>query len=398
MLLRVPEKTRQSLLNENEFMTNSEGHFRILLVDDSPVVRRVLTDVISGDPQLTVVGTASNGRIALERIDQFKPNLVVLDIEMPEMDGLATLVELRKKHRRLPVIMFSTLTHRGATATLDALTLGADDYVPKERNTLGLAAAIEDLRRDLLPKIHALCMRDASTRFKPKQAAAPLRSVLPKLPERKIEIMAIGVSTGGPDALCKLTPAIPCDLPVPIVLVQHMPPVFTKLLAERLAMKSAIPVKEAVGGELLEPGTIWLAPGGKHLKVVRHSDGIFLQTDDSPQRNYCRPSVDVLLESVAEIYGGSTLAVILTGMGSDGLHGCELVRKHGGQIIAQDEASSIVWGMPGAVVRAGLADLVVPLSQVAEGVVQRVMKLRTNIKSWNVGPVPARGGYVQQSE
>jgi len=165
-----------------------------------------------------------------------------------------------------------------------------------------------------------------------------------------------------------------------------------------LAMKSPIPVKEALGGEPLAPGTIWLAPGGKHLKVIRRSTGIFLQTDDSPPRNYCRPSVDVLLESVAGIYGASTLAVILTGMGSDGLSGCELIRKHGGQIIVQDEASSIVWGMPGAVVRAGLADSVLPLSQIAEAALQRVLKFRTNVKSWNVGQVPMKGGYVQQSE
>jgi two-component system chemotaxis response regulator CheB len=379
-------------------MTNSVGHFRILLVDDSPVVRRVLTDVISSDPQLEVAGTASNGRIALERIEQLKPSLVVLDIEMPEMDGLATLTELRKKHRRLPVIMFSTLTHRGAMATLDALALGADDYVPKERNTLGLAAAIEDLRRDLLPRIHALCMRDISSGHRSRPATTPPHAVLPKLPERKIEIIALGVSTGGPDALCKLIPAIPHDLPVPVVLVQHMPALFTKLLAERLSMKSAIPVKEAAGGEPLAPGTIWLAPGGKHLRLALHGNAIFLQTDDSAPRNYCRPSVDVLLESVTEIYGASTLAVILTGMGSDGLHGCELVRKNGGQIIVQDEASSVVWGMPGAVARSGLADSVLPLSQIIDAAVQRVMKFRTSIKSWNVGQVPMRGGYVQQGE
>jgi two-component system chemotaxis response regulator CheB len=174
-----------------------------------------------------------------------------------------------------------------------------------------------------------------------------------------------------------------------------MPPVFTKLLAERLTAKSAIPVKEASGGEPLAPGTIWLAPGAKHLKLARHASGIFLQTDEAPPRNFCRPSVDVLLESVAEIYGGGTLAVILTGMGSDGLHGCEMVRKSGGQIIVQDEASSVVWGMPGAVVRSGLADSVLPLAQIAEAAVHRVMKFRTSIKSWNVGRVPTRGGYVQ---
>ncbi|HWF02340.1 MAG TPA: chemotaxis response regulator protein-glutamate methylesterase, partial [Candidatus Angelobacter sp.] len=340
-------------------MTNSGAHFRILLVDDSSVVRRVLTDVISADPQLEVAGTAPNGKIALERIAQLKPDLVILDIEMPEMDGLATLAALRKKYVRLPVIMFSTLTHRGASATLDALTLGADDYVPKERNSLGLAAAIDDLRRDLLPKIHALCSRDLGRdhRQARPEKKAPMAPPPPRLTEHRIDLVVIGVSTGGPDALCNVLPGIPRDFPVPIVIVQHMPAVFTKLLAERLSAKGAIPVKEAQGGEKLQPGTIWLAPGGKHLLINSSSEGLYLRVDETiPPRNYCRPSVDVLFESAVKITGARTLGVILTGMGSDGLDSCEQIRKLGGQVVVQDQATSVVWGMPGAVARAGLAD------------------------------------------
>jgi two-component system chemotaxis response regulator CheB len=380
-------------------MTNSGTHFRILLVDDSSVVRRVLTDVISSDPQLEVAGTASNGKIALERIAQLKPDLVVLDIEMPEMDGLATLAALRKKYTRLPVIMFSTLTHRGASATLDALTLGADDYVPKERNSLGLAAAIDDLRHDLLPKIHALCSRDLiREQRQPKAEHKVSGPPPPRLPEHKIDLVVIGVSTGGPDALCKVLPGLPRDLPVPLVMVQHMPPVFTKLLAERLASKSLIPVKEAQGGEKLEPGTIWLAPGGKHLLINSSAQGMFLRTDETlPPRNYCRPSVDVLFESAVKITGGRTLGVILTGMGSDGLDSCEQIRKSGGQVVIQDQATSVVWGMPGAVARAGLADAVKPLTEIAQEVLRRVMKSRTKAGSGTSQDL-TRGAYVQQGK
>lgn len=376
-------------------MTNSAHPFRVLLVDDSSVVRRVLTDVISSDPQLEVAGTASNGRIALERIAQLKPDLVVLDIEMPEMDGLATLVELRKKYHRLPVIMFSTLTHRGASSTLDALSLGADDYVPKERNSLGLAAAIDDLRRDLLPKIHALCSHDlVRQQHQPAQQARPIVSALPKLPEQKINLVVLGVSTGGPEALCKVISGIPRELPVPMVMVQHMPPIFTRLLAERLASKSAIPVKEAQGGEKLEPGIIWLAPGAKHLVIASTVNGMFLRTDEiSPPRNYCRPSVDVLFESAVRLAGAGTLAVVLTGMGSDGLEACAEIRKQGGQIVVQDQATSVVWGMPGAVALAGLADAVKPIQEVAQELVMRVMKLRARAV-----PDAMRGVYVQQSK
>ncbi len=362
-------------------MSASRPKFRILLVDDSSVVRRVLSDLISGDPQLEVAGTAPEGRTALKRISELRPDLVVMDVEMPVMDGLTAVAEIRRTDRHLPIIMFSTLTHRGATATLDALTLGADDYVPKERNSLGLAASMEDLRGDLLPKIHALCLR--GLRRQGRIHAEPLPPVrrLPRPAESQIEIVTVGVSTGGPDALSKLLPGIPQNLPVPVVMVQHMPEVFTRLLAERLSTKSPLPVKEVVGGETLTLGTIWLAPGGKHLRLMAGLSGVRLMLDSSEPRNFCRPSVDVMIESAVEIYGKGTLAVILTGMGSDGLHGCELVRKSGGQVIAQDEKSCIVWGMPGVVVRAGLADAIQPLSSIASEIVQRVMRRRSRPQS-----------------
>jgi two-component system chemotaxis response regulator CheB len=312
------------------------------------------------------------------------------------MDGLAALAELRKKYRRLPVIMFSTLTQRGAASTLDALALGADDYVPKERNSLGLAGAIEELRHELLPKIHALCSRDLKEQKPVAAVPRPAAPIAPKLPERRIDLVVFGVSTGGPDALCKVLPGIPRDFPVPIVIVQHMPAVFTKLLADRLTAKANMPVKEAQGGEKVQPGTIWLAPGGKHLSITSSRDGLFLRTDDrTPPRNYCRPSVDVLFDSALKITGPSTLAVMLTGMGSDGLESCEQIRKQGGQIIAQDQQTSVVWGMPGAVTRAGLADAVKPVNEIAQEIIQRVMRFRSR-----TGPIAspnlARGVYVHQ--
>jgi two-component system, chemotaxis family, protein-glutamate methylesterase/glutaminase len=381
-------------------MTGPQAKFRVLLVDDSSVVRRVLTDLVSSDPGLEVIGTAPEGRTALKRIEQLKPDLMVLDVEMPEMDGLATLTELRKTNRNLPVIMFSTLTHRGATATLDALTLGADDYVPKERNTLGLAASMEDLRGDLLPKIHALCLRNLARQGRARPELRPQPQVVavrpqPRPAESTVDVLVVGVSTGGPDALCRVLPGIPRDLPVPVVMVQHMPAVFTRLLAERLTLKSPMPVKEAAGGETLMPGTIWLAPGGQHMTVRGSRTSVHLELDMSPPRNFCRPSVDVLLESAAGIYGAGTLATILTGMGSDGLHGCEMVRKIGGQVVAQDEETSVVWGMPGAVVRAGVADAVRPLTQIADEIVQRVMRRRTRPQASTAGARARESAYVQ---
>jgi two-component system chemotaxis response regulator CheB len=387
-----------STIEEVIRMTIANKKFRILLIDDSLAVRHVLTNVISSDPQLELAGTASNGRIGLDRIEQLQPDLVVMDIEMPEMDGLATLAEVRKKRKRLPVIMFSALTHRGAASTLEALSLGADDYVPKKSNSMGLAESIEELRRTLLPKIHALCSRDLPEPPMPAAAAAKAAPVPPRQAERKIELVVLGISTGGPEILWKVLPDIPADLPVPMVMVQHMPPIFTRLLADRLSSKCQMPVKEAEGGEQLLPGTVWLAPGGKHLQITSTGEALYLRLDETtPPRNFCRPSVDVLFESAVKVAGPGTLGAVLTGMGRDGLQGCELIRKAGGQIVVQDQATSVVWGMPGAVARAGLADSIKPMAEIMPEIVKRVMKFRTGVvPGANLGST--RGAYVQQSK
>jgi two-component system chemotaxis response regulator CheB len=292
---------------------------------------------------------------------------------MPEMDGLETLKELRKTYRRLPVIMFSSLTERGATATLDALALGATDYFTKP-STTGLDATLDVIRTELIPEIKAICAQVQTTER--ALAAAPSRAQAPAhfapRPTTGVDILAIGASTGGPNALAELFPLLPADFPAPIVIVQHMPPMFTKLLAERLAAQSSIKVREGISGAVLQPGNAWIAPGDYHMIVVCDGSERRLLIHRDPPENSCRPAVDPLFRSVAQTYGKDALAVILTGMGQDGLRGCQALREAGAQILAQDEATSIVWGMPGAVARAGLADRIMPLSMIAGEIVQRV--------------------------
>jgi two-component system chemotaxis response regulator CheB len=347
--------------------------FRILVVDDAVVFRRLVTEELSKDPDLEVVGTAANGRIALQKMPQVSPDLVILDVEMPEMDGLATLRELRKTYPRLPVIMFSALTERGATETLDALALGASDYFTKPTSVGGLDASLEVLRQELIPEIKALC---AAARGrapgKPSPGLTPASATGKPTRGASIEVVVIGASTGGPNALAQVFSGLPAGFPVPILIVQHMPPMFTRLLAERLTAESAVPVQEASSGSAVGPAQAWIAPGDYHMIVVR--DGLQVRTllHRDPPENSCRPAVDVLLRSVAHTYKAGALAVILTGMGQDGLRGCEAVRGAGGQILAQDEATSVVWGMPGFVARAGLADRVLPISLIADEVLRRV--------------------------
>ncbi|MGA2416156.1 MAG: chemotaxis response regulator protein-glutamate methylesterase [Candidatus Sulfotelmatobacter sp.] len=349
---------------------------RVLVVDDSVVIRKVLSDTLSGDPALEVVGVASDGRIALAKIPLLKPDIVTLDVEMPVMNGLETLTALRKLYPKLPVIMFSTLTERGAAATLDALSLGASDYATKPSNTGSPAVAIERVRAELVPKIKALCRVSAPLKLLPLPQARVAGKPRPRTHPR-IEIVAIGTSTGGPNALAEVLPLIPKDFPVPIVVVQHMPPIFTRLLAERLASRSFIPIEEGSANVVLSQAHAWIAPGNFHMKVCRSGMACRLDLSQGPPENSCRPAVDVLFRSVAAAYGANVLGVVMTGMGSDGVLGSQAIRDAGGNVIIQNEASSVVWGMPGLVHASGLDDAAYPLDQLATEINRRVMQSRS---------------------
>jgi two-component system, chemotaxis family, protein-glutamate methylesterase/glutaminase len=349
---------------------------RVLVVDDSVVARRLVSKAITADETVDVVGTAADGRSAVTQIERLRPDAITLDLDMPVMDGLEAVEAIRERWPHLPVIMVSTYTVRGAQVTLDALALGANDYVVKPSGSASPTEAIARLHEELVPRIHALCPHASPGLRVPEPIAIAARG-----PSARVDAIAIAVSTGGPTALGSLLAELPATLPVPVLIVQHMPPMFTRVLAERLDRTSAIRVLEAADGHTLEPGTVRIAPGDRHMLVERVGDAVRVHTTTDPPENSCRPSADPLFRSVAETYGRNALGIVMTGMGSDGLRGSRRLVEEGSRVVVQDEASSVVWGMPGFIVREGLADAVVSLHDLAQEITARVAAGRAGASS-----------------
>lgn len=348
---------------------------RVLVADDSVVMRRLVSEALATDPSIEVVATASSGKIALAKLAHVNPDVVTLDLEMPEMDGFETLKAIRETHPTLPVIVFSSLSQPGAESTIEALALGANDYVPKPTSIGDRALTAERVREQLIQKVKLFGAmgRAAPTRPRPLPVRRP--SAPPGPPPREparepIEMIALGTSTGGPNALDVVLTALPADLRVPMIVVQHMPPQFTRYLAERLELRSRLRVCEAEDGMELTAGGVYIAPGDFHLEVQREGRTLRARTTQGPPENSCRPAVDVSFRSVVSVFGARTLGVVLTGMGRDGLRGAEAIRSAGGRVIVQDEATSVVWGMPRFIAEAGLAHEILPIEQIAGGIVR----------------------------
>ena len=353
---------------------------RVLVVDDSVVIRRLVSETLGRDPRVEVVGTASNGRLALARVDQLAPDVVTMDVEMPEMDGIEAVRALRRSGHRMPIIMFSTLTERGAAATLDALAAGATDYVAKPTGGLSVADSLQRVAEELIPKL--LVLAGATSRRSAVLAHPPTRSEPAgpatrvaaggALPSHPVRLVVVGSSTGGPEALSRFVGGLTAPPPVPVLVVQHMPPVFTRQLAARLDRLGPATVAEAAVGDPLLPGTVYVAPGDHHLVIRPRAAGFAAGIQDGPPVNFCRPSVDVLFASAVEAVGGDIVALVMTGMGADGRTGAGQIVAAGGTVMVQDEATSVVWGMPGAVATAGFAHRVLPLGELAGALESRL--------------------------
>ena len=359
---------------------------RAIVIDDTIVYRKIVGDVLKEIPFVEVVGTANNGKIALSKIDSLKPDFITLDIEMPELNGIEVLQALKNKPQAPVAIMLSTLTQHGSEMTIKALELGAFDFVPKPDQGK-MAENMEKVREAILPIVNAL-KRQKETKFKihEKVQPKPISAVVDKTRQAppmvqkpvirsKSEIVGIGISTGGPNALTRMIPMLPGNLKAPVLIVQHMPPLFTASLANSLNNKSALHVKEAENGDTIEPGKIYIAPGGKQMKIIAGSDGLTrkIKITDDPPENSCKPSVDYLFRSIAQYYVGRATGVIMTGMGSDGSKGLVQMKNNGSFIIAQNEETCTVYGMPKEPIESGIADVVVPLEKIAEEIVKTVI-------------------------
>ena len=364
---------------------------RVMIVDDAVVVRGLFARWVEAEADFELVASLRTGREAVNQVERADPDVVVLDIDMPELDGIAALPQLLAKKRDLIVIMASTLTRRNAEISLKALSLGAADYIPKPSGNREVTAS-GSFRRDLIEKIRQLGLRSKRLRPVPAQPASPppAKSSLPAtaspplqprlpahehvhppialraMPVTPPRVLLIGASTGGPQALNNIVSQIALVLErAPVLITQHMPPTFTAILAEHLARVAKCPVREAREGEEINAGTIYLAPGGKHMKVARRDGVAVIAIDDGPLVNFCKPAVDPLFASAAAVWGPKVLALVLTGMGHDGLDGAKAVVAAGGHVIAQDEPTSVVWGMPGQVATAGLCSAVLPINEIA---------------------------------
>lgn len=377
---------------------------RVLVVDDTIVYRKIVSDVLSVIPGVLVVGSANNGKIALSRIQSLKPDLLTLDVEMPEMNGLQVLEHIRKGNLDTEAIMLSTLTVKGGEMTIKALELGAFDFIPKPQegtmaeNMAAVTALLTPMIRNIQKRIETKKrIREKYQSGKPVAfPTAPLDiAIPPRMESRPLstrplssgirsrsEIVAIGISTGGPNALSRMMPMLPADINVPIVIVQHMPPLFTQSLANSLNAKCSIAVREAKHGDILEPNVALIAPGGKQMKIAAHGDGKrrLVHITDDPPLNSCKPSADYLFFSVATHYVGRATGVIMTGMGSDGTRGLKLMRENGAGIIAQSEETCTIFGMPKEPIESGIVDTIAPLDRIAEEIV-KTLKPRTVLSS-----------------
>jgi two-component system chemotaxis response regulator CheB len=357
-----------------------ENRLRILVVDDTVVYRKIVSDVLARIPGVEVVGTAANGRIALRKIEMLHPDLLTLDLEMPEIDGLAVLRELRQHAAPPGAIMLSAFTSQGASSTMAALELGAFDFVLKPNGSDPVVNAAR-LRADLTAKLDAYARARRTNSILPPPTArppvvaerhlpeahpAPARTLRAPFPRcRDVHAVVIGISTGGPRALTQMLPQLPANLAAPVLVVQHMPPLFTRSLAEDLDTRCQLRVQEASDGDPVIPGQILIAPGGRQMKVESEQGQVRIRITDDPPENSCRPSVDYLFRSAASVYGGNCLAVIMTGMGNDGTKGCRLLKERDAPLIAQDASTCVVFGMPREPIEQGLVDIVAPLDQIA---------------------------------
>ena len=364
-------------------VSHAEAPIRVMIVDDSAVVRGLVARWLGAEPELNVVASLRTGREAVEQLERADPEVVILDIEMPELDGLSALPRLLEKKRDLVVIMASTLTRRHAEVSLKALALGAADYIPKPDSGRGFSTSPE-FRRELVEKIKQLAARrrrrsDARAQRPQDPGRSPDRLSLARPAEIRLRpwstrtprVLLIGSSTGGPQALTTVLSGLgPVCERAPVLITQHMPPTFTTILAEHLTRASGRPVHEAADGEPITPGKIYVARGGRHMLMSRRDHQPVIRLDDNPPVNFCRPAVDPFFSSATAVWGNAALAVILTGMGCDGLDGAKTLVAAGSNVIAQDEATSVVWGMPGSAAQAGICAAVLPLEQIAPQVVR----------------------------